>query len=78
MRWENAGVTNLNHIMDTVTKYFLTFEKIKPVIKSNNFTRYYTIISNIEDCYNTFIRIRKYIDQSAISIPSISSHFKNV
>ena len=33
--------------MDTVTKYFLTFEKFKPVIKSNNFTRYYTIISNI-------------------------------
>ena len=28
MRWENAGVTNLNHMMDTVTKHFLTFEKI--------------------------------------------------
>ena len=25
-----------------------------------------------------FLRIRKYIDQSAMSIPSISSHFKNV
>jgi hypothetical protein len=24
-----AGVTNLNHMMDTVTKNFLTFEKIK-------------------------------------------------
>ena len=24
-----------------------------------------------------FLRIRKYIDQSAMSIPSISSHFKN-
>jgi len=47
MRWENAGVTNLNHIMDTVAKNFLTFEKIKPLIKSNNFIRYYTIISNI-------------------------------
>jgi hypothetical protein len=40
MRWGNAGVTSLNHIMDTV------------------------------------LRIRKYIDQSAMSIPSISSHFK--
>jgi hypothetical protein len=37
MRWENAGVTNLNHIMDTVTKNFLTFEKIKTLIKRNNF-----------------------------------------
>jgi hypothetical protein len=36
-RWGNAGVTNLNHIMDTVTKKFLTFEKIKTLIKSNNF-----------------------------------------
>ena len=26
MRWGNAGVTSLNHIMDTVTKNFLTFE----------------------------------------------------
>jgi hypothetical protein len=33
--------------MDTVTKYFLTFEKIKTLIKSNNFIRYYTLISNI-------------------------------
>ena len=47
MRWENVGVTNLNHIMDTVTKHFLTFEKIKTLIKSNNFIRYYTLISNI-------------------------------
>jgi hypothetical protein len=47
MRWDNAGVKNLNHIMDTVTNNFLTFEKIKPLIKSNNFNRYYTIISNI-------------------------------
>ena len=47
MRWENAGVTNLNHMMDTVTKNFLTFEKIKTLIKSNNFIRYYTLISNI-------------------------------
>jgi hypothetical protein len=53
MRWENAGVTNLNHIMDTVTKNFLTFE------------------------IQHFLRIRKHIDQSAMSIPSISSHFKN-
>jgi hypothetical protein len=30
MRWDNAGVKNLNHIMDTVTNNFLTFEKIKP------------------------------------------------
>ena len=37
LRWENAGVTSLNHIMDTVTKNFLTFEKIKPLNKSNNF-----------------------------------------
>jgi hypothetical protein len=43
MRWGNAGVTSLNHIMNTVTKNFLTFEKIKTLI----------------------------------SIPSISSHFKN-
>jgi flagellar basal body rod protein FlgB len=42
-----AGVTNLNHMMDTVTKNFLTFEKIKTLIKSNNFIRYYTLISNI-------------------------------
>ena len=47
MRWGNAGVTSLNHIMDTVTKNFLTFEKIKTLIKSNNFIRYYTLISNI-------------------------------
>jgi hypothetical protein len=33
MRWGNAGVTNLNHIMDTVTKNFLTFEKIKTLIQ---------------------------------------------
>jgi hypothetical protein len=33
--------------MDTVTKNFLTFEKIKTLIKSNNFIRYYTLISNI-------------------------------
>ena len=46
MRCENAGVTNLNHMMDTVTKNFLTFEKIKTLIKSNNFIRYYTLISN--------------------------------
>jgi NAD(P)-dependent dehydrogenase (short-subunit alcohol dehydrogenase family) len=32
-----AGVTSLNHIMDTVTKNFLTFEKVKTLIKSNNF-----------------------------------------
>jgi hypothetical protein len=32
MRWENAGVTNLNHMMDTVTKTFSTFEKIKTLI----------------------------------------------
>jgi hypothetical protein len=37
MRLENAGVTNLDHIMDTVTQNFLTFEKIKTLIKSNNF-----------------------------------------
>jgi hypothetical protein len=47
MRWGNAGVTSLNHIMDTFTKNFLTFEKIKTLIKSNNFIRYYTLISNI-------------------------------
>ena len=48
MRWENAGVTNIYHIKDTVTKHCLTFENIKPLIKSNNFIRYYTkIISNI-------------------------------
>jgi hypothetical protein len=33
--------------MDTVTNNFLTFEKIKTLIKSNNFIWYYTIISNI-------------------------------
>jgi transcription termination factor NusB len=33
MKWENAGVTNLNHIMDTVIKNFLTFEKIETLIK---------------------------------------------
>jgi hypothetical protein len=33
--------------MDTVTKNFLTFENIKTLIKSNNFIRYYTLISNI-------------------------------
>ena len=33
--------------MDTVTKKFLTFEKIKTLIKSNNFIQYYTLISNI-------------------------------
>ena len=33
--------------MDTVTTNFLTFEKIKTLIKSNNFIRYYTLISNI-------------------------------
>ena len=33
--------------MDTVTKKFLTFEKIKTLIKSNNFIRYCTLISNI-------------------------------
>jgi hypothetical protein len=33
--------------MDTVTKNFLTFEKIKTLIKSNNFIWYYTLISNI-------------------------------
>ena len=37
MRWENAGVTNIYHIKDTVTKHCLTFENIKPLIKSNNF-----------------------------------------
>jgi hypothetical protein len=42
-----SGVTNLNHIMDTVTKNVLTFEKIKTLIKNNNFIRYYTLISNI-------------------------------
>jgi hypothetical protein len=47
MRWENTGATNLNHIMDTVTNNFLIFEKIKTLIKSNNFIRYYTLISNI-------------------------------
>jgi hypothetical protein len=47
MRWGNAGVTSLNHIMNTVTKNFLTFEKIKTLIKGNNFIRYYTLISNI-------------------------------
>ena len=47
MRWDNSGVKNLNHFMDTVTDNLLTFEKIKPLIKSNNFFRYYTIISNI-------------------------------
>jgi hypothetical protein len=30
-RTGNAGVTNLNHIMETVTKNFSTFEKIKPL-----------------------------------------------
>jgi hypothetical protein len=39
MRWENAGVTNLYHIMDTVANNFLTFEKIKTLIKNNNFIR---------------------------------------
>jgi hypothetical protein len=43
--WNVVNV--LNHIMDTVTKKFLTFEKIKILIKSNNFIRYYTLISNI-------------------------------
>jgi hypothetical protein len=33
--------------MDTVTKNFLTFEKIKTLIKSSNFIRYYILISNI-------------------------------
>jgi hypothetical protein len=47
MRWENSGVKNLNDIMDTATNNVLTFEKFKPLIKSNNFIRYYTIISNI-------------------------------
>ena len=47
MRWEKAGVTNINHIMDTVTQNFLTFEKIKTLIKNNNFIQYYTITSNI-------------------------------
>ena len=47
MRWENTGATNLNHIMDTVTNNFLIFEKIKTLIKNNNFIRYYTLISNI-------------------------------
>jgi hypothetical protein len=33
MRWGNACVTSLNHIMDTVIKNFMTFEKIKTLIK---------------------------------------------
>ena len=46
MRWGNAGVANLNHIMDTVTKISWLL-KIKTLIKSNKFIGYYTLISNI-------------------------------
>jgi hypothetical protein len=44
--WEDESMSSVNFLYLLVC-YFLTFEKIKPVIKSNNFTRYYTIISNI-------------------------------
>ena len=71
MRWENAGVTNLIHIMDTVTKNFLTFEKIKTLIRNNNFIRYYTIISNIPT------DIKKYLKDNIDNINTENFHPKD-
>jgi hypothetical protein len=47
MRWENAGVTNLNHIMDTVTKKFLTFEKIKTPFVRKKFFHSHNILYSL-------------------------------
>jgi hypothetical protein len=69
MRWGNAGVTSLNHIMDTVTKKFLTFEKIKTLIKNKNFIQYYTIISNIPT------DIKKYLKDNIDNINTGSFPF---
>ena len=71
MRWENSGVNNLHHVMDTVTNNFLTFEKIKPLIKSNNFNRYYTIISNIP------IDIKKCLKDNIDNINTENFHPKD-
>jgi hypothetical protein len=40
--------------MDTATKIFLTFEKIKPLIKSNNFIRYLRNKSWKPECVLSF------------------------
>ena len=71
MRWGNAGVTSLNHIMDTVTKNFLTFEKIKTLIKNKNFIQYYTIISNIPT------DIKKYLKDNIDNINTKNVHPKD-
>ena len=46
-RWDEAGIQNLCHIVDFHKRDFLTFEQIKQRVQTNNFMRYYILISNI-------------------------------
>ena len=47
IRWGSEGVKNLCHIVDTIKNDFFAFEQVREKIKTKNFMRYFTLISNI-------------------------------
>ena len=47
IRWANEGIKNLCHIVDELSKDFLSFEQISQKFRTKNFIRYYNLTSNI-------------------------------
>ena len=56
MRWEGFNVKYLYHLLDFSRKDFLSFAQIRQNIKTNNFIRYYGLISNIPKDVKRYLR----------------------
>ena len=55
--WKNYGVENICDIIDVTTKDFFTFVKIKDKIMSNNFMKYYSLLSRIPRYVKEYVRM---------------------
>lgn len=73
MQWKDFGVQYIKDLVNCQNKEFFTFEKIRHKILTNNFLKYYSLISNIPK----FIKdhIKEYCGSQQIENVKISDAF---
>lgn len=72
VKWKQYGVQYLCHLIDIQNKNFYTFQQIKQKINTNNFVKYYSLISDVPECF------KDHVKENIANVSLISfNHFDN-